>query len=312
MLEAYSYGGRVCLGASSKEAGKIVYVVAEFLILINFLMNAFIIWLTAKVLSYRLFKSRWLIGAFISSWYFILPFPSSVYETLFKILLSWIIVMLVFFPKKIKESIVALMVFYGMSFFIGGGLFGIIFLFNSLDSLAIGKVSWMYLILSIVFGGGIIWGIKTLEKKIRCKNYEAIVEIQLKNDSSTLKVFVDSGNLLKTSTGTPCCVVEGEAVKKILPYDLTNIIFGENNMLNLFDIYDRIDPRLLKQLKLQPVFFNTVGSEKDVLIAMKPDKVLIGELNSESLKEVDIMIAISKRKLNLPEGYNGLLPPGLV
>ncbi|UMZ73264.1 sigma-E processing peptidase SpoIIGA [Natranaerofaba carboxydovora] len=286
-----------------------MYVVAEFLILINFLMNAFIIWLTAKVLSYRLYKHRWLIGAFISSWYFILPFQNSVYEALFKILFSWIIVMLVFFPKKIKESIVALMVFYGMSFFIGGGLFGTIFLFNSLDNLAIGKVSWMYLILSIVIGGGFLWGIKTVEKKIRCKNYEAIVEIQLNNNSSSLKVLVDSGNLLKTSTGTPCCVVEGEAVKKILPYDLTNIIFEEDD---IFDIYDRIDPRLLKQLKLQPVFFNTVGNAKEALIAMRPDKVLIGELNSESLKEVDMMIAISKRKLNLPEGYNGLLPPGLV
>lgn len=286
-----------------------MYIIGELLLLVNFFMNALIIWITAKIMNYPLLKSRWLPGVSLASLYFIFPVPEGIPAALLKIILSCIVVMIVFFPRKLKEALTILTVFYGVSFFLGGGMFGFVFMIESLEGIAHGQLSWKYLSFSLALGGAIIWGVKCLEKKLKNKNYEIIVKVKHGDRACEFKALVDTGNLLKSPLGTPCIIIEKEAVRELLPYYVFDTL---NETTGIYNLYEEIDSNINERYKFQPVFYNTVGEYQDVLLAFKPESIILHDVENKKSAPVESLLALSKNKLNLPEGYFGLLPPGLI
>lgn len=276
-------------------------------------MNSILLWLTARVVNYELKKNRWLIGSFVASLYFLFDFIDGMWEIIFKLGFSWLIIQLVFWPARIKESLVILLTFYGISFFLGGGLLGIIFLFDSPGGLEMGEVSWIYLLLGVLLGGGVLWGLKIIEHNLKLKSNQNVVEVYLNGSSCDFLAVVDSGNLLKSISGLPVIVVEKETVINLLPPMISECINATNGdgLSSLYLIYEKITGEEYRNLKLQPIYYNTVGNDKDVLLAFRPDNVIVHDLNYKSSREVKSLIAISKHRLNLPDSYKGLLPSEL-
>lgn len=285
------------------------YAVGELLILINFFMNALVIWLTARVTNYPLTKARLLVGAFIASLYFFLPSLDGIFSIIFNLIFSCVLIMIVFSPGRIKEFISLLLVFYGVSFFLGGGLLGIVFIFNPFQEMVYGELSWGYLSLSLVLGGIILWGIKSINDKLKSKSLALKVEIRLNDKSCILEGMVDTGNMLKSSTGVPCIIVEKKEVQTLFTPDLYKMIKENSDVMGLLNEMDPLD---IETCNFQPLFYKTVSHCQQVILAFRPHELLVHDIKNNVTYPVASLVALSDNELNLPEGISCLLPPELL
>ncbi len=296
-------------------------VYLDAIIALNWLFDSLLLYLTAIVLKRKISLWRVFAGGFIGASLILLA-VSPVYfagHPLLKITFSVLMVLVAFGFKRIRYFCRCLLVFYLMTFLLGGILTGthyfISFDFNLSSSLAFNSikgfgdpVSWLF----VIIGFPLAWhfsrqGIDRLETvKIR---YDQLVAVQLECDGHEFKLagLIDSGNQLNDPiTRRPVMIVSlsayGEEVPerfKSLAGDPDQILSGEVG----------VAPELENRIKFIPC--KVVGKDHQLLIALSPDQLTIERENC--LYKVDkALVSFTMQRLSSEDAFQCIVHPQML
>lgn len=294
-------------------------VYLDMLILENLIMNYIILWVTAKFSKeqstiLRLFCSS-LVGALYCTIVFF-PALRFFYTIIFKICLSFVLVVIAFSPWKLKQFIKILSIFYVVTFVFGGAAFGLFYFTNfgvilSNGVFYISNFPIKILIISTIISYIIIkfaWG--AIQNRLSKENMYVIIDVTFEEKKVNLKGLIDTANsLYDPISNFPVIVVEYNAVENILPEDIREIFnkCRENDLSLISSVFSNSD--WISRFRLIP--FSSLGKENGMLIGFKPDNVSVDQI--ESRKELkNIIIGVYNRSLSKDKSYNALLHPEII
>lgn len=108
-------------------------IYADVIFIENILMNYIILYTSAKGLKIKIRSIRLIISSLIGSIYVIaiIFLKTDILELVFcKILLSLIMIIVAYNPRKIKKGLIYLVMFYVISFAFGGTSFALMYFIN--------------------------------------------------------------------------------------------------------------------------------------------------------------------------------------
>ncbi|WP_374723332.1 sigma-E processing peptidase SpoIIGA [Calidifontibacillus erzurumensis] len=288
--------------------------------LLNFFFDALLLLLTSLVVKRKVNKWRILLGAFIGSLivlFYFTPVVSIVAHPVGKLFYSIIIVYAAFGFLKFRYFLKNLITFYFITFMIGGGMLGLHYYFQT--DIAIVKsviatktsgfgdpVSWI----TVVVGFPLVWYFSKMnmeEIEMTKIHYEQIVDVHITiNEKKILvKGLIDSGNqLYDPITQTPVMILDYEKALECVPQSVITQI----NQLETFN-FDNIDLKWAKRIRIIP--FRGVGSDHQLLLAIRPDEVCI-LTNEKEIRTKKVFIGISHSVLSSSEDYNCILHPRML
>lgn len=284
-------------------------------------MNFMILFLTEKLSKIKTTNTRLFLGAFIGAFYVIAlvlcPSIEIYYTFIAKILLSFLIIAVSFWPDKWKSFIKTLAIFYLCSFLLAGAAFAFMY-FNSSGGIVKNGIfyifynsKWTILVLSIITVAivlRVIWEImqfKLIKEKL-------ILPLKIVYESKKIELFalIDTGNsLYDPITNNPVIVVEFPVLKEILPSEISNVFeqSKDNDLIGITKVVS--DSKWFSRFRLIP--FTSLGKENGILLGFKPDYIEIG--NKQKGGEIkDAIVGIYNKSLSKNEKYNALLGPELV
>ncbi|CAM5720853.1 Sporulation sigma-E factor-processing peptidase [Streptomyces afghaniensis] len=265
--------------------------------LLNFLFDSLLLYLTGILLKKKIIHWRILLGGLIGSLiilFSITPLSPYTNHPISKLLFSIVMVATAFGYKRFRTYIQALMIFYLATFLIGGTLIGahyfIQFDFDLSSSVLLASIkgfgdpiSWLFVLL----GFPIAWyfsrrNVEGMEvTKIQ---YEQIIDVifQVGGKEFSIKGLVDSGNqVYDPISRLPVMFVSLKNIEKDMPAEIIRltdqpeaIIYGSQP----------IAPEWESKMRIIP--YKVVGKDHQLLIAVKPDSLL--------LKKEQEVIAVEK------------------
>lgn len=291
-----------------------MYIVVEYLLLENFLVNFLILYLNTYLVRIKRENIRIILGALIGSFYSLIYFfPSIGFLTglIPKTIFSMVIILIAFGFTNFKVFIKSILGFYLVTFIYGGATLSLFYstkgIMESLNAPinGLGGFPLKYLILgvlvSLIIGKSIF--IYFNEKVLREK-YIIDVSIQIRGEKMRLKALLDTGHSLKDPfTGRNIFVVEYESLKSSLPLEIGDLMKAseENNFIEVEHLLNK----LKEDIVLTIVPFKSVG-KSGILFAFKPDDIVFHDANREFRKD-DILVGLYGGLLSKEMGYSGLL-----
>lgn len=261
----------------------------DVLILENFIVNTFLIILTADTLKIKIKKLNTVISAMVGALYVITMLFESLYllnSLPIKIIIAFIMILISFQKKDILFNIkgTAIFILYsmllaGLCVFTefnknGGALDRGIILNFSYKKLMI-AIMIIYIVLSrlIIF----VKDRKTLN------NYIYGVEIVLDGSVKKIKAFLDTGNeLVEPVTNLPVIIVEE-------------------------DLFSKED---IKNYKYYYIPYSVINGQYGRMAAIKPEKIMV--YKDDVGEEKEALIAFCNNKLSQVGDYQGLLSRGIL
>lgn len=289
---------------------------------LNLLFDSLLLYLTAIFLKRRIILWRIVAGGFIGSLIILLSFtPLNVYSShpISKLIFSIMMVLIAFGFKRLTFFIKALTTFYVSTFLIGGAIMGTHY-FIQYDSVLTIKVlkssvegfgdpiSWLF----VLIGFPVAWHFsrKNVESMEMTKIlFDQIVNVKLNidNETFTFKGLVDSGNqLYDPLTKLPVMFVSiknqmgtiSESIRKIAadpePFLLGNKEFPEE-----------------WQSRLKIIPFRVVGQEHQLIIAVKPDNILIEHNGTQYLCEKGL-VSFTANQLSADDTFQCIVHPKML
>ena len=266
----------------------IVYV--DVLLLVNFIVNLFILHVTVQTLRKRV-KFIWMcLSSFVGSLYVLtVLYPNLKYLTYFpfKILILITMIMIAFREKNILFNIKASLVFLLNSVLLAGMC--LLIQMNSSKDMSFNVIiinfPYEKLMLSVMIIYILIYRIMIFiadRKKMSTLIYT--IDIINKNYKKTIKAFLDTGNELREpATKLPVLIVERDM--------LSEILLDKNNTY------------------LIP--YNVVNGTNGKLIGFKPEYISI-HIDKNNIETKDVIIALCEYKLSKENDYNGLMSRGIL
>ena len=253
---------------------------------------------------------RILLASLIGAVYAVLAYAGvfPIYANLItKIILSICMTYIAFNPKKLKGLIKELILFYLVSFALGGCAFALLYIVRPQDIFMKNGVYIGTYPLKIALLGGITGfvityvAIKIVKTRIT-KNeiiYKAIIKIE--EQEIEINVLLDTGNMLKDPiSGDAVIMVEKNKLYKILPNEMldnTNKFLGGE-----FENAESLEYR--KRIRFIP--FTSVGKQNGMLLGIKPDLVKIITDVDEIVNEKTI-IGVYEKTFSKSGKYSGLI-----
>ena len=286
----------------------------------NIAINFLILAITGYISKFSAGAARLLAGSFIGAMYVLaafLPGTEMYFTITAKIVLSFVMVAVTFWPEKIKDFIKLTLFFYLVSFVFVGAVFGLYYFLNpkgGMVSNGIYNISGFpikTLLVSIIFTYIVIricWDI--IKSKAIRENAMATVLIRLENKEVTINALIDTGNSLRDPiSNIPVMIVEFEAIKEILPEEV-NTIFLNGVETNLDLVVQEISKTdWASRFRLIP--FNSLGKTNGMLIGFRPDRVEV-EIKEVKKDSQEVVVGIYNRNLSKDESYRALLSLELV
>ena len=285
-----------------------IYV--DIVLLENLCMNYIILFGTAYIIKIKVKHIRILLASLIGAVYAVLAYAGvfPIYANLItKIILSICMTYIAFNPKKLKGLIKELILFYLVSFALGGCAFALLYIVRPQDIFMKNGVYIGTYPLKIALLGGITGfvityvAIKIVKTRIT-KNeiiYKAIIKIE--EQEIEINVLLDTGNMLKDPiSGDAVIMVEKNKLYKILPnkmLDNTNKFLGGE-----FENAESLEYR--KRIRFIP--FTSVGKQNGMLLGIKPDLVKIITDVDEIVNEKTI-IGVYEKTFSKYGKYSGLI-----
>lgn len=289
---------------------------------LNLLFDSLLLYLTAIFLKRRIRLWRLLAGGFIGSLIILLSFtPLNVYSShpISKLLCSVVMVLIAFGYKRLTFFLKALMTLYVSTFLIGGALMGAHY-FIQYDPMLTTKVlmssvkgfgdpiSWLFVLL----GFPVAWHFarKNVESMEMTKiQFEQIVCVRLniEGESMTFKGLVDSGNqLYDPLSKLPVMFVSiknqleaiPESIRK-LAEDPEPLIMGSQEFPNEW------------QNRLRIVPCRVVGKENQLIVAVKPDFILIEHNGAQYLCEKGL-VSFTLQQLSADDAFQCIVHPKML
>ncbi len=259
-------------------------IYAEYLFLENGIAGFMILLLTRRICGFSSSRWRIVVGSVLCGLYAFILFWEGMswwFAALLKVAFSVCVTALVFpcLPWKSKARVI--LVFYLVSFAMGGIVVGSMYFFGSAGVAAggafyTGQITYIKVFsgMALAFMGLYVFS-AFLKERLRRGGTEAELQVTLGGHTETLKGFVDTGNFLRDPiSGRPVCVAAKDAVEKLAPED--------------------------SQFCLIP--YRSVDKEEGLLSGVRPDSAVLLAPGREP-QAVSVILAISKREL--PAGRDG-------
>jgi len=266
-------------------------------------------------------RLRLAFGAFIAS--IIVPislyYPDTFLTTVIgKLLFSMVIILSAFRFTTIYQSIKQLLLFYFITFTVGGGLIGIHFLLkkpiilSSNGLLEVNNqlgdpVSWLF----IMIGFPLVWLFmkrqmdKHAIEKIRYEQLCPVV-IQLNGQSFSTTGYIDSGNqLVDPISKQPVIICDEEYIKQWFSIEEWDAIKQSYLDLN----FDRLPKRWENKIKIIP--YQGVEGKSNFLIAIRPDQLII-YYDQQKIMTTKVLIGIQFARLTKDRSYHCLIQPQII
>ena len=287
-----------------------VTIYVDIVLLENLCMNYIILFGTAYIIKIKVMHLRILLASLIGAIYAVLAYAGifPIYADLItKIILSICMTYIAFNPKKLKGLIKELIVFYLVSFALGGCAFALLYIVRPQDIFMKNGVYIGTYPLKIALLGGITGfvityvAIKIVKTRIT-KNeiiYKAIIEIE--NQELEINVLLDTGNMLKDPISDDAVImIEKNRLYKIVPKELLD---NMNKFLGgEFENAESLEYK--KRIRFIP--FTSVGKQNGMLLGIKADLVKIITDVDEIINEKAI-IGVYEKTFSKSGRYSGLI-----
>lgn len=287
-----------------------VTIYVDIVLLENLCMNYIILFGTAYIIKIKVMHLRILLASLIGAIYAVLAYAGifPIYANLItKIILSICMTYIAFNPKKLKGLIKELIVFYLVSFALGGCAFALLYIVRPQDIFMKNGVYIGTYPLKIALLGGITGfvityvAIKIVKTRIT-KNeiiYKAIIEIE--NQELEINVLLDTGNMLKDPISDDAVImIEKNRLYKIVPKELLD---NMNKFLGgEFENAESLEYK--KRIRFIP--FTSVGKQNGMLLGIKADLVKIITDVDEIINEKAI-IGVYEKTFSKSGKYSGLI-----
>lgn len=288
--------------------GPIVY--ADITFLVNFGMDFFILWATARLAGIPVVYSRLVVASLLGGIYavgYLMPGLSGYYIIPMKVLFSCLLVVLGLWPRNWDGFKKAVLYFYGISFMVAGASIATSYFFY--NHTAPISFSYLWLLGGILCALLIGWcGEKLLAKKIIPNLLKYPVRLCFNEKSCTGQGFVDTGNGLRDPlTDRPVVVAEYGLIKACLPQDFQQVFEGISNEGEMLDGLSRCS--WANRLRLIP--FSSIGKRNGLLIGVRADEIVVGSGKKRS-SHPNAVVGIYKESLSTEGSYQLLIPSEMV
>lgn len=254
----------------------------DVILLENIFVNYLILYITAILAKYRSTSVRLFLGSLTGSLYIIPMFiyRSPVFQTVsLKLILSALIVIIVFYPSRLKDFVRLTSFFYLVTMIFGGTAFSLYYLYGNIDGyfsdgiFVFSDFPFILIIITMFIGVFLIYYCIEYVKKL----HKNIMQIEVMIGDSTLTTYalVDTGNTLyEPISHLPVIIIEFGVLEKILPESVNEYLLNlrRNNLIDFGGITE-FDPQWLKRFRLLP--FKDIGKENGILLGIKPDGLRI-------------------------------------
>lgn len=285
-------------------------VYLDVLVFENMVMNYVILHITSLVASR---KSKWyriVAGSAIGTLYAIVSLWLSAFlhALIGKILLSALIILVTYFPRKIKDFLRLSAIFYGVTFLFAGISFAIL-LTGEVKSASniIATVCVGYLLVLVIA--------RCIQKRKQADQSATKVFIQFEKTADNgvwLPAIIDTGNFLRDPfTGTSVIVAELGALEDLLPKEVLAFI-RENGTSDILNDASIICAAEGWERRFRLIPYNSVGNENGILPGFKADVVRVSENNGEDAELNDIVVCLYEKALSENEKYRALLAPDMI
>lgn len=278
----------------------------------NLCMNYIILFGSAYIIKIKIKHIRIICSSILGAIYAILAYTGifPLYSNIVvKILLSVAMIYIAYRPKNIKGALKELIVFYLVSFALGGCAFALLYIVRPQDIFVKDGVFIGTYPIKITLLGGILGFIITYISfktvKSRMSKKELIYRIQIEINGRTLEtnVLLDTGNMLKDPiSNTPVVLIEKSKLYEILPSELIenakDMIGGD------FKSNELIDKEYLTRLRIIP--FTSVGKQNGMMMGIKVDKIKIITDVDEILNN-NVIVCIYEKEFSKKRNYFGII-----
>ncbi|MEH7333388.1 sigma-E processing peptidase SpoIIGA [Neobacillus drentensis] len=289
---------------------------------LNLFFDSLLLYLTAIFLKRSIRIWRLLAGGFIGSLIILLAFtPINVYSNhpIAKLLCSVMMVLAAFGYKRLSYFLKALMTLYVATFLIGGALLGAHYfiqydpelttkvLMSSVKGFG-DPVSWLF----VLIGFPVAWHFsrRHMEGMEMTKiQFEQIVNVSLKIGSETFvfKGLVDSGNqLYDPLSRLPVMFVSIKNQLDAIPEEIKKIAADpEPLIMGSGEVPDEWQNRL----RIVPC--RVVGQEHQLIVAIKPDNILIEQNGDQYLCEKGL-VSFTMQQLSADDAFQCIVHPKML
>lgn len=288
-------------------------VYLDIIFLENLCMNYIILFATGYIMKLKIKHIRIVLSSCLGSLYAILIYIQKEMffsNIILKIMLSILMILIAFFPKKIKIFFKEIILFYLVSFVFGGCAFFLLYFVKPQNVLIRNGVYVGRYPIQIALLGGIVGFIitqiafKLVKGKITKK--DMITDMCIFNNESMveLKALVDTGNMLKDPiSGLPVIVVCKNKLYKIFPEAVLDNIDDIINGKLKQDIFIK-QQEVISKFRMIP--FSSLGKQNGLLLGIKVDKIeIIFDDNKEIVEGV--IVGIYDKPLSRNDEYSALL-----
>jgi stage II sporulation protein GA (sporulation sigma-E factor processing peptidase) len=297
-------------------------VYLDIIWLLNFLFDSLLLYLTALILKRDIRFWRLFSGGMVGSFIILLSItPLNAYSShpIVKLLFSVFMILIVFGFKRFKYFISNLMIFYLITFLVGGSIIGVHY-FLQFDM----QLSSSVFLASVKgFGDPISWFVVVLGFPIAWhftkKNFDRIevakiqhhqlidLEIIIGDKTYPFKGLVDSGNqLYDPISKMPVMFVSVKNMVEELPEDLRTITVNSDQvMMGGLEISSEWEHRM----RIIP--YKVMGQEHQLVIAVRPDKILFYQNKEASMVEKGL-ISFTMQQLSSDDTFQCIVHPKML
>lgn len=283
----------------------VVYV--DVLFVLNFIINYLILFASARLSGAPIHRLRVVLAGVVGAVYGVLAFLdgfSALTALWVKILVACAMVLIAYGGRDMRRNIRLFLIFCGLSFAFGGCAFAVqlltggaggrmdmrngVFYLRIPLGVLLASSALSYLIFSIVFRRSATGATK----------HEILqVELSYGGRETMFYALVDSGNTLSDPlTNHPVMIVEYEIIRDILSGEVRGILDvcdAESLPLML--------PELPPSARFQIIPYKTVGSDLSLMLAFRPDQIIVNHRVRKNM-----LVAICMRKISDGGAYHAL------
>lgn len=285
----------------------------DIIFLENFILNLIILIAVSVITKAKRNYIKIVIASLIGSVYAIFYYlirMNLIIEFFMKILLSFVMIYVSFYPRTLKDFLRKVLIFYLTSFVFGGGAIAIIYMVNSgkvsiQNGIIIGSYSIKTIFIGIIIAFIIIViSFRLVKSKISKKDLFGEIKIIVNKKVVKTTAMIDTGNMLKEPiTNIPVIVVEKDILNKVIPEIILNNI--ENILGGDFTkISNEIENEYISKLKVIP--YMSLGKENGMLLGIKADEASFID-GDEEIRLQKVIIGIYNKKLSKNGKYHALV-----
>lgn len=295
----------------------VVYI--DVLFAVNFIVNYLLLRVCCIFSGVKVYKLRIISGSIIGACYAVLVFfPdfSLTHSTLYKLLISMLIIAVSSPFYSLRSYIKTLLIFYAVSFAFGGCVLGI-FYFSSVgarlgavysNGILYFNLPWTILALSgVLFYTSVKLFTIISKRSMQGKNLKKKMLLYFKDNVVEVTALMDTGNsLIDPVDLSPVIIVEYKLLKNLFSNDIRDDLdrIGNENIEWIMNDVTH------KGLPVRLIPFTSLGKENGLMLGFVPDRVEISD--NCGIRILDkCVVGIYEKQLSKDKSFGALLNPYL-